>query len=55
MCCRFSIAWTRILPKGKAGSPVSPRGVAFYNNVINEMLKAGIEPVATICEWKISG
>lgn len=47
---RFSLAWTRILPQGKAGSPINPRGVAFYNNLINEMLAAGIEPVATICE-----
>jgi hypothetical protein len=51
MCVgRFSLAWTRILPQGKAGSPINPRGVAFYNNLINEMLAAGIEPVATICE-----
>jgi hypothetical protein len=49
-CSRFSLAWTRIIPGGKAGSPINPRGVAFYNNLINEMLAAGIEPVATICE-----
>jgi beta-glucosidase len=51
---RFSLAWTRIMPQGKAGSPINPRGVAFYNNFINEMLAAGIEPVATICEWNFS-
>lgn len=44
------MAWTRIVPQGKAGSPINPRGVTFYNNLINEMLAAGIEPVATICE-----
>jgi beta-glucosidase/6-phospho-beta-glucosidase/beta-galactosidase len=49
-CSRFSLAWARIIPGGKAGSPINPRGVAFYNNLINEMLAAGIEPVATICE-----
>lgn len=47
---RFSLAWTRILPEGKAGSPVNPEGVAFYNSIINEMLAAGIEPVVTLCE-----
>lgn len=50
---RFSLAWTRILPQGKAGSPINPRGVTFYNNLINEMLAAGIEPVATIYHWDL--
>lgn len=50
---RFSLAWTRILPEGVAGSPVNERGVAYYNNLINEMLAAGITPVATICECAV--
>jgi beta-glucosidase/6-phospho-beta-glucosidase/beta-galactosidase len=38
------------MPQGKAGSTINPQGVVFYNNLINEMLAAGIQPVATICE-----
>lgn len=43
---RFSIAWTRILPKGTG--EVNPKGIAHYNDVINECLAHGIEPVVTI-------
>jgi len=43
---RFSIAWTRILPEGTG--QVNPKGIEFYNNVINECLKYGIEPIVTM-------
>ena len=34
---RLSIAWTRILPNGTG--EVNPKGIEYYNNVINECLK----------------
>lgn len=43
---RFSIAWTRILPEGTG--KVNPKGIEYYNNVINECLKYGIEPLVTM-------
>ena len=43
---RFSIAWTRIFPEGNG--EVNPKGVEFYNNVINELVQAGITPIVTI-------
>lgn len=43
---RFSIAWTRILPNGTG--EVNPKGIEYYNNVINECLKYGIEPLVTM-------
>ncbi|TVU15259.1 hypothetical protein EJB05_38769, partial [Eragrostis curvula] len=49
---RFSIAWTRILPRGRFGY-VNPDGVAFYNALINALLQKGIEPFATICHYDI--
>ncbi|KAK7683403.1 hypothetical protein QCA50_013666 [Cerrena zonata] len=47
----FSIAWARILPFGHKGSPVSEEGLQFYDNFIDELLKNGIEPVATLFHW----
>ena len=43
---RFSIAWTRILPKGTG--EVNPKGIEYYNNVINECLKYNIIPLVTM-------
>ena len=43
---RFSIAWTRILPQGTG--EVNPKGIEFYNNLINECLKYNIEPIVTM-------
>lgn len=37
---RFSIAWARILPRGRFGH-VNPNGVAFYNALINALLQRG--------------
>lgn len=43
---RFSIAWTRIFPNGNG--EVNEKGVAFYNDLINELVSAGITPIVTI-------
>ncbi|MDY4761504.1 glycoside hydrolase family 1 protein [Streptococcus thoraltensis] len=45
---RFSICWTRIFPTGEEEKP-NEEGLAFYDNVISEMLKYGMEPLITIC------
>ncbi len=42
---RFSIAWTRIYPDGVT---LNPQGVAFYNQLIDELTKNGIEPLVTL-------
>jgi hypothetical protein len=49
----LSIAWTRIIPTGIAGSPINPKGVAFYKALITELLKEGIVPAVTMyhCGW----
>ncbi|XP_022683921.1 probable inactive beta-glucosidase 14 isoform X3 [Setaria italica] len=49
---RFSIAWARILPRGRFGH-VNPNGVAFYNALINALLQRGIQPFVTICHYDI--
>ncbi len=43
---RFSIAWSRILPKGTG--EINPKGIEYYNNVINECLKYDIVPLVTM-------
>lgn len=40
---RFSISWARILPTG--GEEVNQAGLDFYESVVDEMLKNGIEPI----------
>ena len=51
-CYRFSIAWTRIFPQGDETTP-NERGLAFYEQVIDECLKYGIEPVITISHYEM--
>ena len=48
---RFSVAWTRLLPNGVG--EVNPAGIAFYNDLINELLQAGIKPMLTLYHWDL--
>ena len=45
---RFSTCWTRIFPTGEEAEP-NEEGLAFYEQVVDELLAHGIEPMITIC------
>ena len=48
---RFSIAWSRVQPDGKGR--LNEKGLAFYDNLIDALLEAGIEPFAALCHYDI--
>jgi beta-glucosidase len=48
---RFSIAWPRVFPNG-TGQP-NPKGLDFYSRLVDELLKAGIEPFPTLYHWDL--
>jgi beta-glucosidase len=47
----FSVSWTRVVPFGKAGSPISNEGLDYYEDVCKTALALGIEPVVTLFHW----
>ena len=49
---RFSLSWTRILPTSFPDK-INKAGVAYYNNLIDEMLKYNIQPMITIYHWEL--
>ena len=48
---RFSIAWPRVFPEG-TGAP-NPKGLDFYDSLLDELLTNGIEPFATLYHWDL--
>ncbi|MER5309436.1 GH1 family beta-glucosidase [Streptomyces sp. NPDC002773] len=48
---RFSVAWPRIQPTGSGAA--NPRGLDFYARLVDDLLEAGIKPVATLYHWDL--
>nr|WP_199189102.1 glycoside hydrolase family 1 protein [Corynebacterium sp. 13CS0277] len=48
---RFSIAWSRIFPRGDEQEPCE-EGLAFYERILDELEKHHIEPVVTISHYE---
>jgi beta-glucosidase len=48
---RFSIAWPRILPRGRGR--INHKGVDFYSKLVDGLLAANIMPFATLYHWDL--
>nr|NLI49922.1 glycoside hydrolase family 1 protein [Propionibacterium sp.] len=48
---RFSIAWSRIFPNGDDETP-NEAGLAFYDRVLDELERHGIEPLVTLSHYE---
>lgn len=51
-CFRTSIAWSRIFPNGDEQEP-NEEGLQFYDDMFDELLKYGIEPVITLSHFEM--
>ena len=48
---RFSVSWPRVQPAG--AGPINPKGIDFYQRLVDELLDAGIEPWLTLYHWDL--
>jgi beta-glucosidase len=48
---RFSVAWPRVQPGGRG--PVNPKGIGFYDKLVDELLAVGIDPWVTLYHWDL--
>ena len=50
-CFRTSISWARIFPNGDDEQP-NEKGLQFYDDMFDELLKYGIEPIVTLSHYE---
>ncbi|WP_030163549.1 GH1 family beta-glucosidase [Spirillospora albida] len=48
---RFSLSWTRVRPTG--GGAANPKGLDFYDRLVDALLDRGIAPAATLYHWDL--
>lgn len=48
---RFSLSWPRIFPRGRGR--IEPRGLDFYERLVDTLLARGITPYATLFHWDL--
>lgn len=49
---RFSIGWSRVLPDGDV-SNINEAGIKYYNQLIDQLLENGIEPMITMYHYDL--
>lgn len=47
---RFSVSWPRVMPKQGV---INPKGLQFYSDLVDELCRAGIEPMCTLFHWNL--
>lgn len=50
---RFSLSWSRIIPKGGREDPVNQAGVDHYAKLVDDLIAAGITPFITLFHWDV--
>lgn len=48
---RFSVSWSRIFPEGTG--EINPKGLAFYDRIVDRLNEYGIEPYLTLYHWDL--
>jgi beta-glucosidase len=48
---RFSVSWPRVLPQGRGAA--NPAGLDFYDRLIDELLRNGIDPWLCLYHWDL--
>ena len=48
---RFSVSWPRVIPDGDGA--VNEAGLRFYDELVDELLANGIEPLPTLYHWDL--
>ncbi len=47
----FTLSWPRVIPQGR-GAP-NPKGLDFYDRLVDALLARGIQPKATLYHWDL--
>lgn len=48
---RFSVSWPRVIPTGVGA--INPKGLAFYDRLVDALLEANITPYLTLFHWDL--
>ena len=48
---RFSVSLSRVLPEGRGR--INPRGLGFYERLVDALLEHGIQPMLTLYHWDL--
>ncbi|XP_004628980.1 lactase-like protein [Octodon degus] len=50
---RFSLSWPRLLPTGVRAEQVNEKGIKFYSDLIDALLRSNVTPIVTLHHWDL--